>query len=270
MPNRVTLQEGFEDVNGTRLHYEQAGAGTPVVFIHGFSLDLHMWDDQFAPLSEHYHAVRYDLRGFGQSAVPSEEMYGHEADLKALLDHLNIQQPAHIVALSLGGMVAIDFALTYPAAVRTFTLADALFAGFHFTGTDAGTDTLWETAREKGIPAAKQEWIASGYFKPLHEQPTILAKVEAIVSNYSGWHFLNNNPAVSPEPRADGRLGEIKVPTLIVIGERDISDFRKMADIMEQQIPGAHKIVLPRVGHMSNMEAADRFNEIVLAFLAKN
>ncbi|MEK7328872.1 MAG: alpha/beta hydrolase, partial [Chloroflexota bacterium] len=97
---------GFAEVNGTRLYYEVAGSGQPLVLIHGFSLDTRMWGDQFETFARHYQVVRYDLRGFGQSAVPSNEPYTHADDLNNLLHYLKIDS-VHLVGLSLGGGVAI-------------------------------------------------------------------------------------------------------------------------------------------------------------------
>ena len=101
----MQAESGFAEVNGTRLYYEAAGAGFPVLFIHGFTLDTRMWDDQFIPLSKEYRVIRYDMRGFGQSALPTKEQYSQANDLEALLEHLGISDAA-IIAHSRGGAVA--------------------------------------------------------------------------------------------------------------------------------------------------------------------
>src|SRR5438046_7211282 len=107
---------GYADVNGTRLFYEIAGAGPPLALIHGFSLDTRMWDDQYAALSQRHRVLRYDARGFGRSSLPGAERYSHAEDLLALLRYLEIEQTA-LLGFSLGGGIAISFALAYPAAV---------------------------------------------------------------------------------------------------------------------------------------------------------
>ena len=89
-----------------------------------------------------------------------------------------------------------------------------------------------------------------------------------IVSDYSGWHWVKQDPARTLDPPAIQRLDEISAPTLVIIGERDLSDFRAIADTLQQQIPGAKKVILTGVGHLSNMEDPKRFNEVVLDFLA--
>ena len=84
----MDTQQGFAEVNGTRLYFEVTGTGRPIVLIHGFSLNLRMWDDQIEALSENYRVIRYDVRGFGKSAVPTDRNYSHADDLMALLEHL--------------------------------------------------------------------------------------------------------------------------------------------------------------------------------------
>lgn len=106
----MQARTGFAAVNGIRLYYEVAGSGRPLVLIHGMSLDTRMWDDQFEPLAQHYRVVRYDARGFGKSALQTGRSYAHTDDLKALLEYLDIEH-AFIVGLSMGGGIAIDFAL---------------------------------------------------------------------------------------------------------------------------------------------------------------
>jgi pimeloyl-ACP methyl ester carboxylesterase len=125
----MQIQTGFAELNGTRLYYEVAGSGAALAFVHGFSLDTRMWDDQFEAFAERYRVVRYDARGFGKSALPGSEKYMHAADLKALLEQLGIDR-ASVVGLSMGGGIAIDFALTYPEATRALVLVDSTLGGF--------------------------------------------------------------------------------------------------------------------------------------------
>ena len=95
-------ESGFAEVNGTRLYYEIAGSGEPLVLLHGLGADTRVWDYNFEELTRHYRAIRYDMRGYGQSAAPAQP-YTHEDDLKALLDYLGISR-AHIMGQSYGGM----------------------------------------------------------------------------------------------------------------------------------------------------------------------
>src|SRR5215210_3813779 len=124
--------KGMAEVNGTKLYYESAniaGTGHAMVFIHGFTLDTQMWDDQFEYFAQQFQVMRYDVRGFGKSDVPTEELYSHVEDLKALLDHLEIRR-SYLVGQSMGGGVAIDFALTHPEYLNALVLIDTALAGF--------------------------------------------------------------------------------------------------------------------------------------------
>ncbi len=262
------MDSGFAEINGTRLYYEIAGAGEALVLVHGFTLDRRMWDDQFAVFAERFRVLRYDLRGFGLSALPSDQPYGHEDDLKHLLEYLKIER-AHVVALSLGGQIAVEFALQYPEMAHNLVLVDSGLAGVAFSAEwDEITGALFETGRTQGIQAAMQAWFTHPLFEATRQNAAVWARVAQIVGEYSGWAFVNRDPAVSPQPPAVERLHAITNPTLVMVGERDVPDFQRVADLLVQGIPNARKAVLPGVGHMSNMEDPAEFNALALEFLA--
>ena len=263
----MQIDTGFADVNGTRLYYEIAGSGHPLVLIHGNTLDTRMWDDQFDVFAQHYQVLRYDARGFGKSAAPTTEPYTHPDDLKSLMTHLGIDH-AHIIGLSMGGAIAVNFALTYPASTATLTAVDAGLSGYQWQ-EELASVTVKAIAKRDGIEAAKTFWLNSDLFAPAAEHSAVASRLKQIVDNYPGWHFINADPASAPETPAIDRLHTLTLPTLVILGERDIPDFHHIADILEVRIPGAKKVVMPGVGHMSNMEDPERFNEIVLEFLAE-
>lgn len=257
----IQAQNGFAEVSGTRLYYEVAGQGEPLVLIHGFTLDRRVWDDQFDVFAECYRVVRLDLRGFGKSALPTAESYRHVDDLRAFFDYLDLQR-ATLIGLSMGGGVALDYALTYPETVRALVLVDSTLSGFRW-------NVNWSVkAREVGLDAAKKRWLAHPLFAAAFEQPGVAIRIAQIVEDYSGWHWLNHDPALGVAP-AIQRLAEIRVPTQILIGERDLPDFHTIADILAQGIANAHKEVLRRLGHLLNMESPLAFNDDVLNFLAR-
>jgi pimeloyl-ACP methyl ester carboxylesterase len=123
----AAVVSGQVNVGGAALYYEAAGAGSPIVLLHGLDLDHRMWDEQVVPLAHAHTVVRYDFRGFGRSTAGSQSGT-HVADLKALLDHLELVSVS-LVGISLGGGVAIDFATAYPNAVRALILVDPLLEG---------------------------------------------------------------------------------------------------------------------------------------------
>ncbi|MHB8645061.1 MAG: alpha/beta fold hydrolase [Thermomicrobiales bacterium] len=263
----MDMQRGFADVNGTQLYYETAGSGTSLVLIHGFSLDTRMWDDQFAPFAERHRVVRYDARGFGQSAPVGDETYTHPDDLAALLNHLAIPRAA-IIGLSMGGRIAIDFALAYPTMTCALIPIDAALSGYASSEEwNARWKSLVQTARTVSAQAANERWLDHPLFAPANEHPAVAARLRRMVGEYSGWHWGNRDPQRGNDPPATARLREITAPTLVILGERDVPDFHVIADQIVGNVSGARKIVLPNVGHMANMEAPELFNTEVLEFL---
>lgn len=256
----------FLELESGRLYYEVAGLAQAeaVVFLHGFSLDTRLWDGQWQPFAERYRVLRYDLRGFGQSSLP-QAPFSHSDDLHALLSGLEIKD-AHVVGLSLGGGLALDFALAYPALVRSLILVDATLGGFAWTKdwSEPG-----RAARESGLAAAKEAWLRDEVFAPALERPQAAARLRRMVADYSGWHWLNRGLERGPTPPASERLTEIAAPTLAIVGERDVPDFHAIAARLARSLPNARLITLPGLGHLPNLEAPETFNAVVLPFLAE-
>jgi 3-oxoadipate enol-lactonase len=116
------VKKGFAEVNSTRLYYEIVGKGRPLVLAHGFTANTAMWDDQFEEFAKRFNAVRYDIRGFGKSALPAiGKEYSHTEDMKALLNQLGIDH-AHLIGCSMGGRIALDFTIQYPEATKALVL----------------------------------------------------------------------------------------------------------------------------------------------------
>ena len=256
----MTGISGFADVNGTRLYYEVAGVGHPLVFLHGSGLDTRMWDDQFELFAERYRVIRYDYRGHGRSMTPPQSTYTDHDDLKAMLDYLGVSR-AHIVGLSGGGGIAVDFALAYPEATTALVPVDSSLGGYQ-SSIDWGPGPA-----QIGVEAAKAGSMAHPIFGPAMERPEAATRLKEMNRDYSGWHWLNQELRKDIAPPAIERLDGIRAPTLVVVGERDLPDFHEIADILTRGIPRAGKIVLRGVGHMSNMEDPRAFNEAVLSFL---
>ena len=262
----MDTHHGFADINDTRLHYETAGSGDPLVLIHGAALDIRMWDDQFEPFTRHYQVIRYDMRGYGQSALPTTSSYAPVDDLMALLHHLGLTQ-AHILGLSLGGAVAIDFALTYPEATDKLIVVDTGLREYQWEAFGTTLSQVQSVAMTSGIEAAQSHFLNDALFASAMENPQLAVRLKQMVTDYSGWHWLNNQTRPLSDSPPIEQLDGISLSTLIIVGERDLPDFQTITEILYQRIPNASKVVMSGVGHMSNMEDPERFNEIVLGFL---
>lgn len=261
------VNKGFAEVNDTRLYYETLGRGHPLVLIHGFFLDTRLWNDQFEVFAKRFKVIRYDVRGFGKSALPTVgQEYSHTKDLKALLSQFGIDC-AYVVGLSMGGEIAIDFTLEYPEVTKALILADSTVGGFQ--GWSKSWSEEEKEAKEKGVEAAKKMVMRNPYFTRLSlGKPDLAVRLKQIVSDYSGWHLVNTDPLRPLDPPAIERLQEIKVPTLIIVGERDSPDFHRIADMLKKKIQNSKRMTLKEAGHLSNIEAPREFNEAVSSFLA--
>jgi 3-oxoadipate enol-lactonase len=258
---------GRAAVNGTHLYYEQAGSGQPLVLIHGFTLNTQMWEDQFAIFARHYRVIHYDMRGFGRSARPTKEPFTAVDDLCALLDALGVNRTV-VLGLSRGGGVAIDFALAYPEHTSALVLVDPALGGWTWSEDfSRSMDELAITAQTQGVEAARQRWLAHPFFLPARERPELAARLAQIVASYSSWSWLYTSPERDVDLPTPRPLEQISVPTLLVMGERDIGEFQVIARHIASSIPQLTKHVLPGVGHMANMEVPEAFNEAVLGFL---
>lgn len=256
-------------MNGTNLAYELTGRGATVVFLHGFTLDLRMWDDQVTAFNRRFQVLRYDQRGFGRSDLPDHAVpYSPTEDLRALLVFLGISK-VHLVGLSAGGALAIDFALAHPDSVDRIVLVDSALDGHTWSvGFRRSLFQIDELAGKEGVEAARDRWLSQPLFGPARENAELAKRLIEILQDYSGWHWLHENVAQGLNPRAATRLSSIRRPTLVVVGDRDLPDFRQISRRLAEGIPGALEIVVSSAGHLVNMETPDEFNRLVLGFLA--
>jgi pimeloyl-ACP methyl ester carboxylesterase len=270
-PEQPVRSAGFVDVGGAQLYFEvigkeNAGEPPPVVLIHGANLDRRMWDDQTEALGASFRLIRYDVRPFGRSA-PQAEGFSHVEDLGRLLDHLEIQQ-AFLVGLSLGGRIALDFALEHPERVRRMVLAAPGLTGFELSRDPALTAAI--AAAMAGEPERAAELsLDSPYLAPAMEQAELAARMRKLVMENAGAWARPRAPERLPDPPTIERLGEIRIPVLLLLGERDTADIQSIVERLEHELTDVEVVTLPGVGHMINMEAPAEFNRLAVDFLLK-
>ena len=245
-----------------QIYYHTTGSGEPVVFIHGFSLDRTMWQKQVAFFRNKYQVITYDVRGFGKSSLPNGS-YSHADDLQALLQRLDIQK-AHLVGLSMGGRIAINFALDYPDKVISLTLIDAALEGY------AGTIDRRIHSKKRDLQKAKENWLSHQLFAHSQKKPEVAKQLYRMVEQYSGWHWFHIDSQIKNKLAAIHRLHIISHPTMALVGEHDLTDFQSISTILASKIPNAQKRTILEAGHMANMEKPDEVNQHIAAFLDKN
>ena len=251
---------------GARLTYEVAGDGPAVVLIHGFGLDMRMWDPQAGPLADRFRTIRYDCRGFGASGPLDPGVpYTHAGDLVALLDHLGVDY-AVLVGLSFGGRVALQTALAAPDRVRGLVLLDAVLDGVPWDPESArALDEVARQVQAGGVRAGREAWLAHPLFAAARERPDLADALAVMVAGYPGQHWLGQDPHRQSRPPIEVLEG-LAVPTLVVVGERDVPGFREMSAVLARRIPGAAYRVVAGAGHMVSMEQPEAVRELLIQF----
>ena len=274
MHDAKQIQSGFVETNGTRLYYEMMGEGHPLALLHGGYMDRRMWDDQFATFAQYYQVIRYDIRGFGKSELP-QVAYSDRQDLYDLLTHLGIEK-AYLLGLSLGGGIALDFTLEHPERVDGLVLVGSSVTGApvpqiltqqEIQALIQQQQPMQEAIRTRNVSAMLDAVMNHPTLVPPEKYPLARQKVRENLSEYSFVWVLNPAPRQELEPPAWGRLREIAVPTLIVLGGDDSFLLHRYADRLEREIAGAKRVTIPGTHHMPNMEKPEEFNRIVLDFL---
>ena len=268
----MLVETGHADVDGGRLYYETSGKGPALVLIHAGFLDSRMWDIQFQLFSENYRVIRYDVRGFGKSDV-AQTKFSDYKDLRRILDHLEAKT-ASLVGVSNGGRIASDFAVEYPSMVDHLVLVSPGMSGYKFSGPEE--EKLWEEFDKQMKP--QEEADREGRAADAVEMDvTAWAPAQTLANReritqiaMDNFHVHVENPwklQVPPEPRTWERLSNIRVPTLLIIGDRDVPAQILMVDNIHTHIPGSKKVLIQGGDHIVNMSKPDEFNRTVLEFL---
>jgi len=268
-------RDSFVEVPGGRLYVEAAGAGHPVLLLHGNLGDSRMWDDQMAPVAERYRVIRYDRRGFGRSETEHVE-FSERDDAVAVLAHAAPgERSCHVIGQSMGGIVAMDLTIERPEVVTALVQVGSGAGGFEAQlPADVQPppwdemERLWK-AKDWGQLAEieTQVWVDGWGQPPTRIDPDLRARVhDWILTTYRA-----ENEEGEPQrldPPAAGRLDEVRAPTLVLVGTVDelggVINGRRVAE----QVEGARLVEFEDVAHMIQLEQPVRFNRVVLDFLA--
>lgn len=250
------------EVNGTRLHVTDEGAGHAVLFLHGMGCDGTDWQPQIDAFSADRRCIAIDHRGHGRSSREVGAGYsiaGFAADALGVLDHLGVDR-AHVVGLSMGGMIAQQLTLTAPDRVCTLSLLDT-FARPGATGEGMG-------AMADQVEAGGLDALAGGFQAMVFAASTLAGKPDLI--ERFDTQFRGNTPAcLAWDMRAIAaidtydQLSSISVSTVVLCGAEDNLTPRPMAEELAAAIPGATLEIVPDAGHFSNIENPDFVNQVL-------
>jgi 3-oxoadipate enol-lactonase len=261
------MPEGFVNVDGGRLFYEEAGAGRPVVFIHPGLWDRRTWDDQFPVFAEQFRVIRYDVRGYGKSSKPERE-YSKIEDLRALLEQLRVDRAA-LVGCSMGGGIAIDFAVEHPQLVWALVPVAAALSGVEETDEEREKwapvfGRIMEAANAGDIDRAVD--LLMEIWAPLGTGDRSGQRIRQIALE-NPWAITDEgNLAREIDPPALPRLSTIRAATFIVLGAQDLQDINQMWSQYGPRFPASRTVVLEGADHVVNMRQPEEFNRLVLEF----
>lgn len=264
-----TPASGMAQVNGGALYYEIQGKGYPLVLVSGGGiLDRRGWDEQFSVFSRHFKVIRYDVRGIGKSSRPAGH-FSHSDDLHGLLKFLGVRR-AHVVALSVGGAIAIDFTLGHPDFVDHLILAaSGLSDDSKGDANMRGLSMLTDLTRQQGLERVIQMTLDAP-FVITKENTAARDKIKSIYLD-NGDVFQNGFPLYSlwqpAQPPASTRLSEIHAPTLIIRGDKDNPAYLALTDKISRGIKGVRTVIIPGGTHFINLDKPKEFNRAALQFL---
>lgn len=256
------------EANGIQINYEQSKEkDAPVVVLsHSLGSSMVMWQPQFEVLKSHFRVLRYDLRGHGKSEATEGEYTLEQlaADVIGLLDALEVDS-VHFVGLSIGGMIGQCLALNYADRLRTLSLCDT--AAIIPEDAQPLFEERIRRARDQSLEALAEETLERWFTQPYLKQnpPEVeLIRNQILATSLAG--FIGCSKAILGLNYV-GRLSQIKLPTLIIVGEDDPGTPVAASQAIHQRIQNSKLVVLPSAAHLSNIEQADAFNSALLEFL---
>jgi 3-oxoadipate enol-lactonase len=266
--DRAGVKVGYIRSGAARLYYEEQGEGIPLIMIHGGGLDRRNWDEQFDVLAEGYRVIRYDARNHGLSQG-EPETFSHHEDLYRLMDSLGIPE-AVIMGLSMGGYVAIDFALAHPERVMALIPVSPGLTGYEFKDKEVvENNKKINEAKDldEAVEYIMRSWTDGPHRSPEQVDPSVRNRArEMYTATYQNWRPGSREERL--EPPAIGRLSEIRVPTLVIVGDLDMPGILEIASLIEKTIAGARTSVIRGAAHLVNMEKPEEFDQVVLDFLS--
>lgn len=263
--------------DGIRLYYEEAGSGTPLIFVHEFAGNHRSWEPQMRHFGRRYRCIAFNARGYPPSDVPeSQASYSQNRaadDIRSLLDHLSIER-AHVVGLSMGGFATLHFGFRHAARALSLCVAGCGYGAEPEQRERFRTEaaTIADFIKSAGMPAFADKY-AYGPTRVQFENkdPRGFTEFKRMLAEHSGLGSANTQLGVQRERPSLYDLVEdmkrLKVPTLILTGDEDWPCLLPGV-LLKRNIPAAALAVMPNCGHTINLEAPDEFNRIVGDFLA--
>lgn len=257
-------------VAGAEIAYEVRGKGPAVLFLHAFPLGMFMWDAQAEALRQSHTVVRFDDRGFGASP-PGDALLTMERiadDAAALLDDLGIAR-AVVAGCSMGGYAALAFVRRHPDRLRGLVLQDTRAGADNEEGRK-GRAELAEKVLREGAQAAADAFLPRLLGRTTQEtRKDLVEALRARILATSPRGIADALAGLAARADSTPTLREVRVPTLVVVGEEDVLTPPAEAEALAAGIAGAQLEIVPRAGHLANLEAPAAYDQALARFLAR-
>lgn len=257
-------------IDGADLRYDLTGEGTPLLFLHAFPLGLTMWDGQAAALTDAARVLRFDARGFGgsSSAGAALTMERIADDAAALLDHLGIER-AIVAGCSMGGYACLAMARLHPSRVRALILQDTR-AGADSPEARHSRVALADRVRKEGSKVAADAFLPKLLGATTqHGRPELVEQVRSMILGAAPDSIADALLGLGARADSTPMLATLLVPTLVVCGEEDVLTPPSESEAMVAAIPGARLALIPRAGHLANLENPADYNRAVGEFVRR-
>ena len=251
-------------VPGGELYFERTGSGPALIFIHAGFADRREWAFQVAALSKNFDIIVYDQRGAGNSSIPQSD-FSTAADVKALMDYLNLRKVT-IVGHSIGGTIALDFALQYPESVSALVLLAPGLNGHNWSKEYLEwMQSIWSDPRPDEMT---RKFLEAPFYSVCVSEPRARDKIETMTRE-SLEKALSWKPVEVHWffPQAILKLADIKAPTLLMFGGKDSQDIKEIAGQIGKSNIAVKTVELADTDHMLNFEKPHEVNSLIAEFL---
>jgi len=266
------VHEHRTNVNGRPTRYLDVGSGQPLILIHAFPFSADMWLPQLDRAPGGWRFIAPDLRGFGAGTLEDEaalSMDDYAADIRALMDRLTIKR-AVIGGLSMGGYITFAVFRQSPDRFSGMVLADTRPQPDTPEGL-RGRRALLALVRSEGVKAVAEDLLPKLLGETSRrERPSVVAEAHRLIAANQVGAMGSAIQALMTRPDSTPDLARIRCPALVIVGQEDSVTPSSDAETMHRAIAGSQLAVLPRAGHLSNLEAPDEFSTTLAGFLRRS
>jgi 3-oxoadipate enol-lactonase len=260
----------YFSTGGARLRYRDEGSGAAVLMVHGWTLDLEMWEPQLASLRDSFRIVRFDRRGFGRSSGRPSGVQDI-ADIGSLCDHLALPRVA-LIGMSQGVRAVMGYAQAAPERISCLILDGPpdCDRGPSAADDDVPLEHYRDVVRSRGMAPFRREWAAHPLLSLRTRDRRMRELLDAMIMRYPGNDLVETAASSGATRASTAPASALGAPALIITGEHDLASRTRSANALAGQLPRAERAVIADAGHLPNLDNPSSYNAVVRAFLERH